>query len=659
MYRILFSLIKTIVVTITLLSTVCHTSNVHGQADSTIIERYVQQARGTMVSFPDSSRQIARNFLTYAANHDHSWGQAQALIFIGSSHHRQGTFDSAVHYFDKALVINETLQDTIQIATCNLNKGMCFVSTGEYERGAQMTLESMRLYELVRAHEPRATGGYIRCFNIMGQVYYFQNDFNKALDYFQQYLDAATEASDTLLIGSANTNIGATYFELKQYEKALQHDLKAAQIHQLLNNPMGYANAIQNIAIGLKQRKQYTQALKYYDEALKAYDQVPNLKGVSETYYNIGELYWSTGNFKESEKNYRAALDLSNRIGNKEAAKWATRGLSKVFAGQGRHELALEYYKTYHKLSDSLINEANLNRISELEIAYQTEQKEQQITTLSKEKELQASIIKQNELQLERNQAIVVALLLLFVIASAMGIFLHKRHRYRQQIKHEEEKNILKTDQIRAVIQSQEEERKRFAMDLHDDFGQLISALRININQLQAEEPTPQVRKSNGLLDRMYQSLKNIAFNLMPQTLVEQGLTPALEELCHQLNELGAMQFKVRMFEVSEDSMPTTHKVGIYRVVQEILNNVIKYAGASKVDINLTGMDDGLSIVIEDDGKGFDSNVLTEGHGNGWRNISSRLDLVQGTIDYDTSPGRNNTTVSIFIPFHKEQKIAA
>lgn len=185
-------------------------------------------------------------------------------------------------------------------------------------------------------------------------------------------------------------------------------------------------------------------------------------------------------------------------------------------------------------------------------------------------------------------------------------------------------------------------------MDLHDDFGQMISALRIQSNR--AVKATTTRDQINGQLDQMYRSLKVIAFNLMPQTLANRGLSEAVAELCLQLNNIGKIRFSYHEYD-AEDHLNDEQKVAIYRVIQEVVNNIIKYANATQVTINITGYEDSMSVMIEDDGDGFDLEVLKSGKGNGWRNIQSRMDLLAGEIDFDTQVGRKHTTVTIQVPF--------
>ena len=208
----------------------------------------------------------------------------------------------------------------------------------------------------------------------------------------------------------------------------------------------------------------------------------------------------------------------------------------------------------------------------------------------------------------------------------------------------------MKEAQIRATIESQENERKRFAQDLHDGMGQLISALRLTIHSLDSpggESAEAHFSKAETLLNDMHQEIRSIAFNLMPQTLVKNGVIPALREVINRLTS-SSIAITVSSFEFPE-RLDQIKEIALYRILQEWLNNIIKYSNAQHIDIQFVGHERELTVVIEDDGDGFDARVLQESQGHGWKNIQSRLSFLSGTVYIDTQPGRKGTSLTLNI----------
>jgi signal transduction histidine kinase len=197
------------------------------------------------------------------------------------------------------------------------------------------------------------------------------------------------------------------------------------------------------------------------------------------------------------------------------------------------------------------------------------------------------------------------------------------------------------------VIASQEEERKRFAADLHDGLGQMISALRLSLSNETVDANA--LSHALSVLSDMNVEIRNIAFNLMPQVLMKSGLDEALKEFALRINRAGSVSVSVQTFDLDTD-MPTEHRIALYRICQEWVNNVIKYSGADQVSIQLVKHPQELVLTIEDNGRGFDHNALLESQGNGWKNINSRLHMIKGSIEIDTQKDRQGTTLIITVP---------
>ncbi|MEQ9287371.1 MAG: 7TM-DISM domain-containing protein [Cyclobacteriaceae bacterium] len=208
---------------------------------------------------------------------------------------------------------------------------------------------------------------------------------------------------------------------------------------------------------------------------------------------------------------------------------------------------------------------------------------------------------------------------------------------------------------MKAIVKGQEDERNRFARDLHDGFGQMISSLMLNIRGLQSAAPKKEKERTGifqlsvSILNDMYVELRNICFNLMPQTLIAAGVGEALKEFAARINSSGSLVVEVSLFDM-EKRLAEVQEISIYRIAQEWVNNVIKYSDATRIDLQVTRDDDEITLIIEDNGNGFDKSVLVSGKGNGWKNIHSRTNLIKGEVELDTSPGLKGSTFILNAP---------
>lgn len=211
--------------------------------------------------------------------------------------------------------------------------------------------------------------------------------------------------------------------------------------------------------------------------------------------------------------------------------------------------------------------------------------------------------------------------------------------------------NIQQRRSFRAVIEATEKERKRVAEDLHDGLGQLLSTAKLNLTAIEGVEDTEEYKNINNsiaILDEACQEVRHISHNMMPGTLIRLGLVSAVREQARKINESGKILVTVSVSGF-ENRMDESREIAIYRVMQELLNNAIRYANATDISIKLEQQADGYLFTISDNGQGFDPRVLEKSKGIGWRNIQSRIDLLQGNIDFKTAPGKGSI-FNIWIP---------
>lgn len=223
--------------------------------------------------------------------------------------------------------------------------------------------------------------------------------------------------------------------------------------------------------------------------------------------------------------------------------------------------------------------------------------------------------------------AAVLALVLVFFIVTIL--------------KHQKRKMATEKDKLVAEISLLENERERIAADLHDDLGSLISAIKINLECLQVTDKQDReiVSRTGGYIDITMHKVREIANNLAPKSLRQDGLLTAVKELAEMIGNRGLLQITCQC-EISELILAQEKKVHIYRIIQEIVNNIVKHAGASVAIIRLTVQNNHLVIDITDNGIGFDAvEAGKKNAGSGLYNIMRRVDLLQGNIYLDSSPG--------------------
>lgn len=312
-----------------------------------------------------------------------------------------------------------------------------------------------------------------------------------------------------------------------------------------------------------------------------------------------------------------------------------------------------DFKNAYESLQKSLDIEYDLDyrrnslQISSLEVELDTAKKEKQI------------LVEQEQKRKNRNLALFLGGGLLLV--SFIAILVYKNTKRKQRIAEQErEIEIQKTEKvlkeqelsaIDAMLEGQEKERQRLASDLHDSAGATIAAARLHFDNLAKDNASAtskiQFEKTKALLDQAYQEVRSMAHIKNSGVIAKQGLLPAIENLARQVS-MSELQITVSDYGLTE-RIDNSLEITIFRIVQELVTNIVKHSKATEAHISLTQHDDSLNIVVEDNGKGFKYDKTKSENGMGLSSIRRRVTFINGSFDVESSPNQG-TTILIDIP---------
>ena len=226
-----------------------------------------------------------------------------------------------------------------------------------------------------------------------------------------------------------------------------------------------------------------------------------------------------------------------------------------------------------------------------------------------------------------------------------------RNYRHRQQLQHqriielEKEKQLLATE---AVLKGQEEERSRLAKDLHDGLGGMLSGVKYSFSTMKENlimTPANMQGFERGLdmLDASINELRRVAHSMMPDALMKYGLNAALKDFCTGITGSGVIKVVYQSYGIDDLQIEQAASVTLYRIIQELLNNVIRHAGATKAVVQVNKEGSKILVTVEDDGKGFDTKMLKESNGIGWINIQNRLDYLKAKFDVHSAPDKGTS----------------
>jgi len=583
----------------------------------------------------DTARQYGMMALRMSQETGNENLEVEALSHIGVTYEAQGDYNDALSYHERALVLRKKIGDDRKTANTLNNIGIIHDERGEAKEALDNYFEARRIYEKAGDKDKIAMIS-----SNIGIVLKGQKDFKQAAGYYRDALQIYQELGNKFGVAACYANLGSVYFYVPVYDSSLYYSLEATKAFEALNVIQFLPTTIGNAGrayhkLGLKK-----EAKESLQKAIGLHEKYDNKKDLAFALIYLGSVFSDEKNFSEAKKVITRGLDIATKINSRPEVMDARKALADVYQAEGNYAKALEQFREYDIIKDSLFQEEKTKQIAELQTRYETEKKESEIRFLRQESDLKDS-------QLERNQALVAGLILLVSALVVFGFMFRNRMKLKQKVEIEETKAGLRAAQLTAVITSQEAERKRFAADLHDGLGQLISAVRLNLSKENVEKRS--LDQAVEVLNEMNSEIRNIAFNLMPQVLIKNGLTDALNELATRVNLSDKVRIKIGTYDV-EPIHETDKKVALYRVCQEWINNILKYGKATEINVQLVQHQQELVITIEDNGQGFDTNMLTLSQGNGWKNIQSRLAMINGQIEIDSVVGRQGTTVIVTIP---------
>jgi len=594
----------------------------------------------------DTARTFGLKALEMAKKENAEDLETEALHYIGVTHEAQGNYKEALIYEGRALRLGQKINDSLRIANTLNNLGIINDEIGNYEKALAYYLEARKIYETLKEESKVAM-----VLTNIGILLKAQKEYKNAVRNYREALRIYQRLGNLFGQASCQANLGSVYLFIPNYDSALFYSLLAIEEFEKQNIRQFLATSLSNAAKAYQKLGLNSQAKDFFLKAKDLHTQYNNKKELSFTSIQLGLLENELGNLKAALKFANDGLGGALAIKALEQIMQAHEALATIYATSNNYQSAWKEHQLYVTYKDSLFQQEKAKQLLTLQVKYETEKKDNQIIQLNKDNEIKTATIERNYLFFG---GLAVSLSLTF-------FFWRYRDKQKNKAIAQEQKVRLREAQISAVIDSQENERKRFASDLHDGMGQLISALQLNIQSIKGSQDlsktVAQVENSEQLLNEIQSEIRNIAFNLMPPVLVKEGLIPAVRELIRRLNKTDSLKVKLTAYEIP-NKLGQVVEISIYRIIQELLSNIVKHSKASEVAVSFTGFEEEVVLTIEDNGEGYDLNAFQNSQrSNGWQTIQTRIHLIRGKIEFDTLVGRKNNTIIIHIPqLAQEQK---
>ncbi|MCD4664395.1 MAG: sensor histidine kinase, partial [Bacteroidales bacterium] len=529
-------------------------------------------------------------------------------------------------------------------AASNSKIGIAYHELGKYDIAAKYQMEALRYYE--------KTNDSIRMsqtFTNLARAFFENDDFEKAIYYDEKALDIFTRYNYTYGMATTYGSLALNYQETDRVEKAITYLEKSLALFKSLNDDYNAATVLLNLGQINRYEGDTQKGIEYYREAIEIAKKTGDLHTYSMALANLANCFMDIDRTSEAEKLYLEALDIAKEIQVLKVEHQCYRELANLYEKTGRYKEALAFKSKQYVVNDSIYNIEKYEQLSDLEKKYESEKKEQQIEILKVKNEVK-------KLTIKRQKNLIIVTIAGIVLLIIIGFLWYNRKRLQQKATLEAEKNKYRKKLLEASIDAEEKERKRIAGELHDGVAQQLSGLKMAWQVISKELKGKNFEKLKEItltLDETSDEIRNLSHQMMPKVLTTGGLIYAIEDMLSKSLKYSRIKYEFEHFGIESSRFDTKIELSLYRVCQELINNVIKHSEADFVSVQLFKSSNNLILMLEDNGKGMKSDKKKQGIG--LLNIASRIDTVNGEINYQPGPD-SGTVATIKIPLEIAKK---
>ena len=595
-------------------------------------------------SFIDTKKAIDFGYksVTVAQNIGDSAELANAYNDLSIPFYFAGDYDSSLVYNFKSLKIRRALNDSLGIAKSYSKIANAYSELGDLPNALDYDFKALELFE--------STGNdqYVgNLYSNIGNIYEVNGNYEKALEYQLKAIAYAEKYNNRMMYISAQGNVANIYQRLKDFEKSNEVYLSIIPETKAMGNKGYLASIYQGMGVNARLLNNNALGIDYYEKSLQLYEEIGVKSGISLVLVNLGLCYMDEGNFKKSEEMLKRGLAYSKESHSLSQLKHAYQGLARLENHKGNYKESEEYFDLYVSYTDSIYNENSNALLSEMQVKYETAEKEKQIA------KQEVSIANEKLRVKSRNNALVglaIALLTLLVV----GRYVYKQQKFKEKQLLEE--NRLKDQLSKVKVQNKlQEERLRISKDLHDNIGAQLTFIITSVDNLNYQFSSADEKlkdKLTGIAQFSRSTITQLRDTIWALNKDEIGFEDLKMRLLNFVESAKSAQENIQFnFHNSVETpyvFTAMQGVNVYRIVQEALNNALKYAQASTIEVRVLENNGKVVVEVADNGKGFAVDQVTRG--NGLHNLEQRAEELQADLKLISSS--LGTTVKMSIPIN-------
>lgn len=606
------------------------------------IDENINIAKKNIISNPKRAAKLFATSLNISEKENYLLGKRTSYLGLGAIDYYKGNYENSISYYKKALHVSKEINDPDKIASCLVNIAVSNSKKGNYVLAMDDYLEALSYFK-------KDTTSIINTYQSISKIHTELDQHNEATANLINAISLSKKIKNNHLIAYNYIFLGKNYLALGDLDKAYEYLIISKKYIVPTSSILLKVYFNENLSEYYLLLGRYKESLEYGN---KMYQLVKNNNLESEKpriTLLMGNVHFKLNNINEAKKFYLKSLELSKNTNNKEIEAQTNLKLYAIFCQENNSYNALKHIENYLQLIDTLKSEKNVKIISNLRVKFDSEKKDNEINLQNLKIQKQETLILKKQ-----RETLIFVIIIASILLSLLFILLFYKN--KQRLRQQEIKTLKAGSEVTkrdALIEGEEKERKRLAQDLHDGINGDLSALKfqiLSINNITSIDEIPEkIAKINNYLDASIEQVRSISHNLAPPALHDYSLPQIIQNYCATISSSCSTDIDFQFFGEEKFNLKKDIEISIYRILQELINNMVKHSKATNALVQINHHENKLYITVEDNGKGFDTNKTNTGIG--LQNIVSRINFLKGNLD--TFSDHNGTTFTIDICIKK------
>ncbi len=556
-----------------------------------------------------------------------SWnkGIAGCYLNISVAYGFAAKFDSSLIFQDSALIYAYKEKEPKRLALIYLNKADIYMQLRIFDKALQYC-DSSSVYAEIANNDDRKA----RIFQTIGSIYYYQELYDKSVEYYNKALVLYNKINNMAMASIVINNLANIYKHQKNYDLALKNLFSAINIGDSINDLNNMSMYHGNIGDVYMEQNKYTEAERYYSMGLKFALGQRDSNDIARNYSQLADVNLSLNKPELSIPFATNAYNIAKRNLYNEHIASSSNILSRAYYKKGDYKMAFDFLEKNRIVNDTLNKQQFNADIIAMQTRFDVTQKEKTIQLLNENAAIQEQLIK-------RKNSLNYILIAGFILLAISAFTIYNRYTLKQQ---------LKEFQLRNSI----------AADLHDDIGSTLSSIRM-YSDIVNEKIKEQHPDASSLLSIMSESsremidnMSDIVWAIKPSNDSFENIADRMFNFASGLCNTHKIELQMPVFKELENiKIGMEERRDLYLIFKEALNNAVKYATATQININFSRSKDILLMSIKDNGIGFDPDSKRDrSGGNGLKNMKERAALHNWKLNINSAADKG-TEIKLFI----------